>query len=64
MMKIDIAIENGRSLKLCQTRQVSLVHYKHTTNHERRLHSPTVGCQEGQEWVERGGEWSKEDKEK
>jgi hypothetical protein len=34
MMKIKIAIENGQSFKLCQTRQVdvsSLVHYKHTT---------------------------------
>jgi hypothetical protein len=36
-MKIEIAIENGRSLKLRQTRQVgvSLVRYKHTTDRQR-----------------------------
>ena len=58
-MKFEIAIENGGSLKLRQTRQVgvSLVCYEHATDHERRSHSPSVGCKEGREWVERGREW-------
>jgi hypothetical protein len=65
-MKIDIAIENGWSLKLCQTQQVdksllSTTSTQPTTNEG--YTAQQVGCQEGQEWVERGGEWSKEDKE-
>ena len=38
-MKVESAIENGRSLKLRQMRQCrvseSFVHYKHATDHER-----------------------------
>ena len=48
-MKFEIAIENGRSFKLRQTRsqRVSLVYYKHITDHGRTLHSLPVGCKEG-----------------
>jgi hypothetical protein len=58
-MKFEIAIENDRSLKLRQTRQVntSLSSTTHTTDHKRRSHSPSVGFKEGKEWVERGREW-------
>jgi hypothetical protein len=57
--KIEIAIENDRSLKLRQTRQVnvSLSSTTHATNHEQRSHSPPVGFKEGKEWVDRGREW-------
>ena len=50
-MKFEIAIENGRSLKLRQMRRrvESLVRYLLSAtstqpNHERGLHSPIVGC--------------------
>jgi hypothetical protein len=63
-MKIESAIENGRSFKLRQTRQVdaseseSLVHGKHATDHE-RSHTAhqwavrRVRVEEGGEWVEK-----------
>ena len=61
-VKIEILIENGRSLKLHQMHQVNALSLSSTTSTQQnwpqtRLPSLSESCREDQEWVERGWEW-------